>query len=47
MSQLRSDQYITLGATTRSPGESARKTAVAADMPEPSTNAAAPPPRRQ
>ncbi len=42
-SQLRSDQYITLGARTWSPGESARKTAVAADMPEPSSIAAAAP----
>ncbi len=42
-SQLRSAQYITLGATTWSPGESARSTAVAADMPEPSSIAAAAP----
>ena len=33
-SQLRSDQYITLGATTWSPGARARKQAVAALMPD-------------
>ena len=42
-SQLRSDQYMTLGATTWSPGESARNRAVAADMPEPKTIAASAP----
>src|SRR5690349_1836770 len=41
-SQLRSDQYITVGAITWSPGASARKQAVAALMPEENTNAAAP-----
>ena len=44
-SQLRSDQYITVGATTWSPGRSARNTAVAAAMPEANSSAAAPPSR--
>ena len=45
-SQLRSAQYITFGATTWSPGSSARKTAVAAAMPEANSSApaCAPPP---
>ena len=34
ISQLRSDQYITCGASTWSPGASAKNTAVAAAMPE-------------
>ena len=38
-SQLRSDQYITFGASTWSPGASARNTAVAAAMPEAKTAA--------
>src|SRR4051812_47470106 len=37
-SQLRSDQYITFGATTWSPGASARKHAVAALMPDEKIN---------
>ena len=42
-SQLRSDQYITLGATTWPPGASARKQAVAALMPEEKISALGPP----
>ena len=42
-SQLRSDQYMTLGATTWSPGARARKQAVAALMPEEKISAFAPP----
>ena len=42
-SQLRSDQYITFGTTTWSPGDSARKQAVAALMPEEKISAFAPP----
>src|SRR5262249_25931205 len=45
ISQLRSDQYMTFGAMTWSPGESARNTAVAADIPEPNTTAAFAPSR--
>ncbi len=45
MSQLRSAQYMTFGATTWSPGESAKNIAVAADMPEPNTIAAVAPSR--
>ena len=42
-SQLRSDQYMTFGATTWSPGARARKQAVAALMPDEKTSAFAPP----
>ena len=42
-SQLRSDQYITFGATTWSPGASAWNTAVAAAMPEANSSDACPP----
>ncbi len=41
-SQLRSDQYITLGASTWSPGASAWNTAVAAAMPEANNMLSAP-----
>ena len=42
-SQLRSDQYMTFGTTTWSPGARARKQAVAALMPDEKTSAFAPP----
>ena len=42
ISQLRSDQYITFGASTWSPGASAWNTAVAAAMPEANSAACAP-----
>ena len=42
ISQLRSDQYITFGASTWSPGASAWNTAVAAAMPDANNAAAAP-----
>jgi hypothetical protein len=44
-SQLRKDQYITLGTTTWSPGAKARKQAVAALMPDEKINAFGPPSR--
>ena len=46
VSQRRSAQYMTLGATTWSPGASARNTVVAAAMPEAKASAAAPPSSR-
>ncbi len=42
ISQLRSDQYITFGASTWSPGASAWNTAVAAAMPDANSAACAP-----
>ena len=42
ISQLRSDQYMTLGASTWSPGDRAWNTAVAAAMPEANSAACAP-----
>src|SRR5439155_16404475 len=42
-SQLRSDQYITFGAMTWSPGARARKQALAALMPDEKTSAFGPP----
>ncbi len=42
ISQLRSDQYITFGASTWSPGASAWNTAVAAAMPLANSAACAP-----
>src|SRR5258708_36237339 len=44
-SQLRKDQYITLGTTTWSPGAKARKQAVAALMPDEKISAFGPPSR--
>ena len=46
ISQLRSDQYITFGASTWSPGARAWKTAVAAAMPDANSAACAPPSSR-
>ncbi len=46
ISQLRSDQYITLGASTWSPGASDWNTAVAAAMPEANSAPWAPPSRQ-
>ena len=43
VNQLRSDQYMTFGASTWSPGASAWKTAVAAAMPLANSRACAPP----
>ncbi len=45
-SHRRRPQYITFGATTCAGRSSARKSAVAAAMPEPSSNVAAPPSSR-
>ena len=42
ISQLRSDQYMTFGASTWSPGASAWNTAVAAAMPLANSSACAP-----
>ncbi len=43
VSQLRSDQYMTFGASTWSPGASAWNTAVAAAMPDANSSDACPP----
>ena len=45
MSQLRKAQYMRRGATICAPGPSDRKSAIAADMPEPSASVAAAPSR--